>query len=46
MDQYIEKWKTLENVDLELAKEMAKQSLMETGVLDKNGNQKKQICDR
>lgn len=46
MNQYIEKWKLLKKTDPELAREMAKQSLIETGVLDKDGKQKNQICNR
>ena len=41
MDEYIER---LENLPPDEAKREARESLIRSGVLDKNGNAKKRIC--
>lgn len=46
MDKYIESLKTIRKDDPELAKEMAVQSLIESGVFNEDGTPKENIVDR
>lgn len=45
MDRYIEELEAMESIDPVKAKKEAKNSLIRSGVLDKKGNPKKQICE-
>lgn len=46
MDKYIESLKTIRKENPELAKEMAVQSLIESGVFNEDGTPKENIVDR
>ncbi|BEG59059.1 hypothetical protein G4926_12040 [Anaerostipes hadrus] len=45
MDDYIKEFEKLKKENPQEAKIRAKESLIESGVLDEEGNPKKQICD-
>ena len=46
MDKYIEKLKRVQKENLKLAKEMAVQNLIESGVFNEDGTPKENIVDR
>ena len=46
MDKYIESLKTIRKENPELAKEMAVQSLIESGLFNEDGTPKENIVDR
>ena len=46
MDKYIESFKTIRKENPELAKEMAVQSLIESGLFNDDGTPKENIVDR
>lgn len=45
MDQYIEKLRKMRKANPGQAKENARESLVESGVLNEDGTPKKKICD-
>lgn len=45
MDTHVKKFKLLKKQNPKRAKELARKSLIESGVLNKDGTPKKNICD-